>query len=135
MPPKMGLVLLARTDNSPKATASWQRLYGRTDKLDPLFDRCLAVPRGEIPDALELILKPDAWALILIHAPDPRTGYPCPFGYILANRGIVSRYTRKLAELAARADGPNSFIWQRSNESTHTALAMIDRALGIEVAD
>jgi hypothetical protein len=59
---------------------------------------------------------------------------PCPFGYILAAAGIVSRYTYKVAELAARAEGPGSLLWQRPGESADAALAMIDLALGIEVA-
>lgn len=129
-----GTVLLARVDKSPDATGWWKRLYGPTDKLGPLFDRCLGVPRGAIPDALELIVKPGAWALALIHAPDPRTNYPCPFGYILAAPEIVAGYTYKLAELASRAGGPGSLLWQRTGENADGALAMIDLALGIEVA-
>lgn len=130
-----GTVPLARVDGTPNAVGSWDRLYGRTGKLDPLFDRCLAVPRVDVPDAVELIVKPGAWALALIHSPDPRTGYPCPFGYIVAAPGSVSRYTyRRLAEVASRAEGPKGLIWHLQEESADVALAMIDRALGIEVA-
>jgi hypothetical protein len=127
-----GTVLLARVDGTPNSLRVWDRLYGRTDKLEPLFDRCLAVPRTDVPDALELIVKPGSWALALIHAPDARTGYPCPFGYIAAGPVLVSRYTHRLAELASRAEGTKALIWQLEDESVDTALLMIDRALGIE---
>jgi hypothetical protein len=130
-----GTVLLARSDNSPTGTKSWQRLYGRTERMEPLFDRCLCVPHGDLPDALELIVKPGAWALVLIHAPDPRTGHACPFGYIVSAPRIVADFVYKVAEIASRAAGTSSLIWQKTEESADRALAMIDRALGIEVAD
>jgi hypothetical protein len=99
-----------------------------------LFDRCLAVPRVDVPDALELVVKPGAWALALIHAPDPRTSYPCPFGYIVGEPAIVAKYTYRLAEMASRAEGTKGVIWHRADENAHAALAMIDQALGIGVA-
>ena len=126
--------MLARVDGSTQATRSLQRLYGPSDKLEALFDRCFALIRPDIPDALELIVKPNAWALALIHAPDPQTSYPFPFGYILAEPGIVARYVRRFAELAA-VGGPDKLIWHRPDENADKALAMIDQALGIEVAE
>ena len=84
--------------------------------------------------ASKLIVKPNAWALALIHAPDQQTNYPFPFGYILAEPGIVARYVRRFAELAALG-GPDKLIWHRPDENADKALAMIDQALGIEVAE
>ncbi len=55
------------------------------------------------------------WALALIHAPDPRTAYPC--------------------RVAARADGTKGFIWHCPDESPHAALVMIDQALEPVVRD
>jgi hypothetical protein len=129
-----GTVLLARVDSGPNAARPWERLYGRTQRLEPLFDRCLAVPRVDVPDALELVVKPGAWALALIHAPDPQTGYPCPFGYIVGEPSIVAKYTYRIAEVASRAEGTKGVIWHQADENAHAALAMIDQALGIGVA-
>jgi hypothetical protein len=81
-----------------------------------------------------LIVKPNAWALALIHAPDQQTNHPFPFGYILAEPGIVARYVRRFADLAALG-GPKKLIWHRPDENADKALAMIDQALGIEVAE
>jgi hypothetical protein len=129
-----GTVLLARVDGPTQATRWLQRLYGPSNKLEALFDRCFTLIRPDIPDALELIVKPNAWALALIHAPDQQTNYPFPFGYILAEPGIVARYIRRFAELAALG-GPDKLIWHRPDENADKALAMIDQALGIEVAE
>jgi hypothetical protein len=42
--------------------------------------------------------------------PDLRTTYPFAFGYILPESGIVARYVRRFAELAALS-GPDKLIW------------------------
>lgn len=128
-----GTVLLARTDGVSSTYRMIQRCYGRGAKIEPLFDRCLALTRPALSDALELIVKPRTWALALIHAPDPQTNYPFPFGYIVAAPGTVARYVRVLAELAALA-GPSNVLWNRSDESADGALSYIDEALGIQVA-
>lgn len=128
-----GTVLLARCEQKSDEYKLWKRLYGRTRDLQPVFDRCLAVPATNLPNSLELVIKPGAWVLILIHAPDPSAGYPFPFGYITAARAPVDRFAHRIAELAAGADGTKAVLWHRENEDEHLALAMIDEALGIEV--
>src|ERR1700730_6814994 len=129
-----GIVLLARTQDGGSDQKFWSRLYGPTGKLGALFDRCLAVPATDLPDSLEVIIKPGAWTLTLIHAPDPAFGYPFPFGYITAARTIVDRFAYRIAELASKADGSKAILWNRSGEDAHGALALIDQALGIGVA-
>ena len=130
-----GTVLLARVDESDAANRSLRRLYGPTDRMEALFDRCLPLERPQIPDALELIVKPRSWALALVHAPDPRTNFPFPIGYIVAAPEIVSRYTWHLAELASRTKGPGALLWRHPDETADKALLMIDEALGIGVAE
>ncbi|WP_234684922.1 hypothetical protein [Bradyrhizobium monzae] len=129
-----GTVLLARTRDAAGPDKFWSKLYGPTGSLSAVFDRCLAVPAMELPNALELIVKPGSWAFVLVHAPDPATGYPFPLGYITAARAIVDRFSYQVAELASKADGTRAIAWHRSKEDAHAALAMIDEALGIGVA-
>jgi hypothetical protein len=130
-----GTVLLARTRESAGPEKFWSKLYGPTSELPAVFDRCLAVPATELPSALEVIVKPGSWVLALVHAPDPASGYPFPFGYISAERTIVDRYAHQIAELASKADGTRAIAWHRKKEDADAALAMIDEALGIGVAD
>jgi hypothetical protein len=132
--PDDGTVLLARTQEGGSDQKFWSKLYGPTSKLSASFDRCLAVPATDLPDALEIIVKPGSWATALIHAPDSASGYPFPFGYITASRNIVDRIAYRIAELASRADGTKAVLWTRPEEDAHRALAMMDEALGIGVA-
>lgn len=130
-----GTVLLARTRGSTGPEKFWSALYGPTGALPPVFDRCLAVPATDLPNALEVIVKPGAWVLVLVHAPDPASRYPFPFGYITAAHAIVDRFAYLIAELVSKADGTRAIAWHRSKEDAHAALAAIDEALGIAVAD
>lgn len=129
-----GTVLLARAGGRTDDEKLWQKLYGSAGKLPPLFDRCLAVPASDLPDALEIVLKPGSWALVLIHSPDANTSYPFPFGYITAAPQIVERFVLRIAELSSKADGTRAVLWTRAGEDAHGALARIDGALGIGVA-
>ena len=132
--PDDGTVLLARCEASNNERKHWSKLYGPTGKLSPLFDRCLAVPATDLPDSLEIVLKPGAWVMVLVHASDPTSGYPFPVGYITASRSLVDQFTYRIAELASRADGTKAILWNREGEDSHAALARIDDALGISVA-
>jgi hypothetical protein len=132
--PDDGTVLLARTQDGGSDQKFSSKLYGPTSKLPAIFDRCLAVPATDLPDALEILVKPGAWAMALIHAPDSASGYPFAFGYITASRNIVDRIAYRIAELASRADGTKAVLWTRAGEDAHKALAMMDEALGIGVA-
>jgi hypothetical protein len=89
--PDDGTVLLARAQDGGSDQKFSSKLYGPTGKLPATFDRCLAVPATDLPDALEILVKPGAWAMALIHAPDSASGYPFAFGYITASRNIVDR--------------------------------------------
>lgn len=128
-----GTVLLARS-RGPDEARNWSKRYGAAGNLPPLFDRCLAVPADELPHALEILVKPGAWAAVLIHSPDVSSRYPFPFGYITAAPPIVEQYQYLIAELSAKADGTRGVLWTRSGEDAHRALACIDTALGIGVA-
>ncbi len=130
-----GTVLLARTRDSAGTERFWSKLYGPTGELPAVFDRCLAVPATELPSALEVVVKPGSWVLVLVHAPDPASGYPFPFGYITAARAIVDRFAYQIAEVASKADGTRAVMWHRKKEDADAALAMIDEALGIGVAE
>ena len=129
-----GTVLLARCDDAVSDPKFWTRLYGPTGKLAATFDRCLAVPTTDFPDALEVIIKPGSWVLVLIHAPEVSSGYPFPFGYITGASAIVDRFSYRIAELASKAEGTKALLWTRAAEDAHRALAMLDEALGIGVA-
>jgi hypothetical protein len=112
-----------------------RRHYGPTDRIDALFDRCLPLERPDVPGALELIVKPQSWALVLIHTPDLQTALPFPVGYITGVPGVVARYTHMLAELASQTKGPSALLWQMPDETADKALLVIDEALGIKVAN
>jgi len=132
-----GTILLARTDGSSQSNREWTKLYGPRDRSQALFDRGFGI-KTNIPGALEIILRPDAWALVLIHAPDKRTGYPLPIGYITSAPAIVSKYQVLLSEAAATSPivfpASKAFLWHRSGEKPERALADLDHALGIGAA-
>ena len=132
--PDDGTVLLARCASARDENKFWRKIYGGASKLAPVYDRCLAVPATDLPDALEIVVKPGSWVMALIHGPDPATGYPFPIGYITAARQFVDRFAYRIAELASKADGTKSVLWTREGEDAHIALARIDQALGIEDA-
>lgn len=127
-----GTVLFARCGSANDEEKLWRRLYGGANKLAPVYDRCLAVPATDLPDALEIVIKPGSWVMVLIHAPDSASGYPFPIGYITAARPFVDRFAYRIAELASRAAGTKAMLWTKEGEDAHIALARIDQALGIE---
>jgi hypothetical protein len=126
-----GTVLLPRVDGSDFMNVSLRRYYGRTERIDALFDRCLPLQRPAVPGALEVILKPQSWAMVLIHASDVHTGLPFPVGYITAAQGLVARFAHILAELASQTKGPSALLWHMADETQDKALLVIDQALGI----
>ena len=130
-----GTVLLPRVDGSDVMNAHLRRCYGATQRINALFDRCLPLKLPSVPDALELIVKPGAWTLALVHAPDAHTALPFPIGYVTAAPGVVARYTHKLAELVSQTAGPSALLWHRPDENADKALLVIDEALGIKLAD
>jgi hypothetical protein len=91
----------------------------------------LKTPATDLPDALEIVIKPGSWVMVLIHAPDPTSGYPFPMGHITAARPFVDRFVYRIAELASRADGTKAMLWTKEGGDAHIALARIDQALGI----
>jgi hypothetical protein len=126
---RTGRVFLARSESQDE-DRNWVKLYRAAGNLPSLFDRCLTVPASEIPHAFEVLIKPGAWAAVLIHSPDVNSSYPFPFGYITADPSIVEPYKHLIAELAAKADGTRAVLWAKSGEDAHRALASIDTALG-----
>lgn len=130
-----GTVLLPRVDGSDFMNANLRRYYGPTERIDALFDRCLPLQRSGLPGALELIVKPQSWALILIHAPDVQTTLPFPIGYITGVPGVVARFTHTIAELVSQTKGPSALLWHMPAETADKALLVIDEALGIVLAD
>lgn len=128
-----GTALLARTDGTPRASRDWARIFGPRDRQVSLFDRCLAV-RTHLPDALELAVKPGAWALVLVHTPEAVSGYPLAVGYLTAAPHLVSSWRHALAEVAASAAGSRAMLWHGTEDTPERALATLDLALGIEAA-
>jgi hypothetical protein len=127
-----GTVLLARTDNSSKVRRTWERLYGRKGEIAPLFDRCMTVAERGLPRSLEIIMRPCSWVMILIHAPDPKSGLPFPLGYVTAAPDLVERYKHLLAELVAQSPNSAAFLWTAPDEDAAKALAVVDLALSIQ---
>jgi hypothetical protein len=128
-----GTVLLARSSGGDD-NKRWTKRYGQLGRLQPLFDRCLAVPARRLPLSLEVLFKPGSWAAVIIHSPDASSQYPFPFGYITADTNIVASYKQLIAELAAAADGTSALLWTRLDEDAHHALTAIDASLDIGVA-
>ncbi|ABE39362.1 hypothetical protein RPD_2127 [Rhodopseudomonas palustris BisB5] len=128
-----GTVLLARSSGESD-NRRWIKRYGQSGALQPLFDRCLAVPAQQLPLSLEVLFKPGSWVAVIIHSPDVGSDYPFPFGYITADIDIVVSYKKMIAELAAAADGTSGLLWTRSDEDSHRALHAIDMSLDIGVA-
>ncbi|CAD5294971.1 conserved hypothetical protein [Bosea sp. 62] len=128
-----GTVLLARTSDTQQSWKNWRTLYGPRHDQPGLFDRSLAV-QTDLPNALEVVMKPGAWALVLVHVPVAQGTYPIPFGYLTTSPRLVSRWRDALAEVAITADGSKSILWCDKSETAADALAVIDLALGIGAA-
>lgn len=128
-----GTILLARTNDAPQSSREWQRLYGPRNDQPGLFDRSLAV-QTSLPNALEVVIKPGAWVLVLVHVPEAQGTYPIPFGYLTSAAPVVSGWRRELAEAALSTNGSKSILWHAQKETPADALAAIDLALGIGAA-
>ena len=125
-----GTVLLARSDGTPRGDRSWLRTFGPREGQPALFDRCLAV-RPNLPSSLEVVVKPGAWALVLVHVPEARGGFPIPFGYMTGATALVAAWRHVLAEVAGAAAGSHAVLWHDAEETPADALAAIDLGLGI----
>lgn len=126
-----GVVLLARNGLQPKEARRWQRQFGKTERHASLFDRCLGVA-NDLPNALEIILRPNNWCMVLVHVSDQNSKLPLPLGYISGDEVLVEAFSALLAEVASTAAGARSILWHRDNETPIEALAVIDDALKIE---
>ncbi len=77
-------------------------------------------------------MKPNSWALTLVHTTETRSGLPLPIGYITADNVVVQAVTRAMADVASTAPSSNAMLWVRQDETPDAALNAIDTALGIE---
>ncbi|MBB6181832.1 hypothetical protein [Pseudorhizobium flavum] len=126
-----GIVLMARNGLVARDANWWRRTFGRSEKHDSLFDRCIGVS-SDLPKSLEVIVKPNSWALALVHTIETRSGLPLPIGYITADNVVVQAITRAVADVASTAPSANAMLWIRQDETPDAALNAIDTALGIE---
>jgi len=126
-----GIVLMARNGLVTRDANWWRRTFGRSEKHNSLFDRCVGIS-SDLPKSLEVILKPDSWALVLIHTSESSSGLPLPIGYITADSVVVQAVTRAVADVASTAPNSNAMLWVRQDETPDAALNAVDTALGIE---
>lgn len=126
-----GTVLLARDGFDRWTANNWRKHFGKRERQAALFDRCMAIT-NEAPRALEIILKPNCWCLVLLHAPDPKSGYPVPVGYISGDRVLVQAFEDYLAKLVTSGSTADPVLWHREDETSTSALSLIDEALRIE---
>ena len=126
-----GIVLLARNGNEPREASWWRKSFGRSEKHTSLFDRCLGIS-SDLPKSLEIVVKPNSWALALVHTTETRSGLPLPIGYITADDVVVQALTRAVADVASTAPSSKAILWARRDETHDAALSAIDTSLGIE---
>ncbi|MDE4604799.1 hypothetical protein [Sinorhizobium meliloti] len=126
-----GLVLLARGGSDHRSASHFRRLFGARERQEALFERCIAIT-SDAPRALEVVLKPNSWVMVLLHAPDAKSGYPLPVGYISADRVLVEDFEGYFARLASSATILDPVLWHKTNETASGALDLIDQALRIE---
>lgn len=126
-----GLVLLARDGFDRWTANSWRKRFGKRERQAALFDRCLAIT-NEAPRSLEIVLKPNGWCLVLLHAPDLKSGYPLPVGYISGDKFLVHAFEDYFAKLATSESAADPVLWHREEENPTAALRVIDEALRIE---
>lgn len=126
-----GLTLLARDGADNRTANNFRKLFGRRERQEALFDRCIAI-RNDVPRALEVVLKPKGWCLVLLHLPDPKSGYPLPVGYISADHVLVEAFGDYFARLASSESVLEPILWHRESETAAVALGVIDEALGIQ---
>ncbi|TIQ02597.1 MAG: hypothetical protein E5X61_35210 [Mesorhizobium sp.] len=73
-------------------------------------------------------MQPTRWAVVLIHVPAPKTGFPVPIGYASTNSDVVDAISTRFAEAIAKA-GEASVFWARAGMAPITALEEIRRHL------
>ncbi|RWH76845.1 MAG: hypothetical protein EOQ86_19650 [Mesorhizobium sp.] len=128
--PEGGIVLLPRADIDDRSRRELVRQYGggKDGRSQALFGACVAVPPDALPLSLELVVQPTRWAVVLIHVPAPKTGFPVPIGYASTNSDVVDAISTRFAEAIAKA-GEASVFWARAGMAPITALEEIRRHL------
>lgn len=114
-----GITMLMRTDNSEPERRRIVRHYGPFEGI-VRFDRCIG-PQVSTLGALEIVVQPGNFAMVLVHSPDPRTGYPLPVGYLSTNAFAVKELGYYLGGLLHDIE-PSNVIWRRPAESDEHAV-------------
>ena len=126
-------MLLARGGADHRTANHFRKLYSARERQEALFERSIAIA-NEAPQSLEVVLKPGAWAMALLHVPDAKSGYPLPVGYISSDRVLIERFEGYFARLSSNSSITDPILWHKSDETASSALALIDQALRIETA-
>lgn len=122
-----GITLLMRNDNSEPERRRITRHFGPSSDGQIRFDRCIG-PKISTLGALEIIAQPGCFAMVLVHAPDPRTGYPLPVGYLTTDAFVMKELTYYLGGLLHDVDSSN-VMWRHPEESDAHAFDETKNAL------
>lgn len=120
------IVLLQRSDMSDKDLRGIQWRHRPKDGKS-LFERCLALRSGS-PNALEVIVRPGLFGVVLVHAPDGGVGYPLPIGYATTDSAIVKELGMYLSYLATDSR-PEDILWRGEGETNKDCLETLIRAM------
>lgn len=118
-----GLVLMPRSRRDEKSKGALIRSYGegKNGRQQPLFDTCIALPPDSIPQSLELIVQPGAWAIVLVHIPGPNGGFPIPVGYATRNPNVVRSISDEIKEVVTELP-EEAVVWMTRQEDAAVAL-------------
>jgi hypothetical protein len=115
-----GITLLPRTDFSGPDLKRLTRLF-RPIEDQAGFDSCIGLPIAS-PDALEILVRPHSFALVLVHAEDPGSGYPLPVGYATRDPNVVKELAFYVGGIVRDAD-VDDVQWHPEGSNKGDALA------------
>ncbi|TPG53652.1 hypothetical protein EAH89_15710 [Roseomonas nepalensis] len=94
-----GAILLCRAREERLGPEAVQRKARHT------FDAVISLTGGSLPGALEIVLRPKIWALVLVHRPEEAKGLPVGTGMWTGAPGLVTSVERVLLDCLKGAKG------------------------------
>lgn len=128
--PKAGIFFMPRADLDDRTRRQLSDAYGGGRNFRaPLFDNCVTLPVPALPLSLELLVQPGAWAIVLVHVPETRGGFPIPIGYATRNPAVVATISGMLGGIVAGL--PEAAVqWAERHATAVATLEYLEGHLG-----
>lgn len=134
---KKGMILITTSDDPKRDSKDLKKWFSSTEKEESgLFKTgiCLknSISSDAIPSALEIVLDPGRWVLVLVYCPvimpQTATYFPVAVGFCTANSQIIQSAHESLKN-AIYPELENAFImWGATDESNNSILEIINSA-------